>query len=258
MKKLLIALSALIVLLPSRLLAWGRTGHHLVAEIAFTYLDDATKQKVLHYLNGMTIEDASTWMDELRGNTQYPNMSTWHYINIEKGQSFDPASTGNVVTELARVVNELKTAKGLTDEQIRVDLLIIFHLCGDISQPLHDGYGEDRGGNSIQVSFLGTPSNLHSVWDSKIIENKKITIEDCLNQKNNVDAPRKFDPRAWMEEGRAFLPIVYDIKDQQIGQDYIDRAQPVIERQILLGGDRLALVLKEVMAGMPDQAAAVK
>jgi hypothetical protein len=38
--------------------------------------------------------------------------------------------------------------------------LFVAHLVGDIDQPLHAGFAEDRGGNSVDVSFKGRKMNL--------------------------------------------------------------------------------------------------
>ena len=41
---------------------------------------------------------------------------------------------------------------------------------GDIHQPLHAGFAEDRGGNSVDVRFNGRRENLHSLWDTALVE----------------------------------------------------------------------------------------
>ncbi len=43
-------------------------------------------------------------------------------------------------------------------------------LVGDIHQPLHAGFAEDRGGNSVEVRFNGRKENLHSLWDTALVE----------------------------------------------------------------------------------------
>ena len=55
-----------------------------------------------------------------------------------------------------------------------MDLLELFHLIGDLHQPLHVGFGEDKGGNTFEVQFNDKGSNLHKVWDSEIIEYKNL------------------------------------------------------------------------------------
>jgi S1/P1 Nuclease len=57
-------------------------------------------------------------------------------------------------------------------------LKYLIHFVGDLHPPLHTGDKGDRGGNDVQVEFLGQavnpyshkPWNLHAVWDSGIFE----------------------------------------------------------------------------------------
>lgn len=39
-------------------------------------------------------------------------------------------------------------------------------MVGEIQQPLHAGFAEDHGGNSVDVRFNGRKENLHSLWDN--------------------------------------------------------------------------------------------
>jgi hypothetical protein len=36
-------------------------------------------------------------------------------------------------------------------------------------KPLHAGFVEDRGGNSVDVQFNGRKENLHSLWDTALL-----------------------------------------------------------------------------------------
>ena len=48
-------------------------------------------------------------------------------------------------------------------------LIWLVHVIGDVHQPLHCGYGYDRGGNDVSVTFFGKSTELHAVWDSGIL-----------------------------------------------------------------------------------------
>ncbi len=52
----------------------------------------------------------------------------------------------------------------------RTALRFIAHLGGDIHQPLHAGFAEDLGGDSVEVRFNGRKENLHSLWDTALVE----------------------------------------------------------------------------------------
>jgi len=90
MKKIsvLLLVAALIVSVPHVSFAWGKVGHGIVAEIAFSFLDKGTKEKIHKYLGKTSIEGASTWMDELRNDHRYDYMKPWHYVNIPKGKEY--------------------------------------------------------------------------------------------------------------------------------------------------------------------------
>ena len=58
----------------------------------------------------------------------------------------------------------------LYDDDEPTPLSFLVHYVGDVHQPLHAGYGCDSGGTKSDVYFLGKHTNLHSVWDSSIID----------------------------------------------------------------------------------------
>ena len=72
------------------------------------------------------------------------------------------------MAELSMIIIFLSLDK-LYDDQIKTDLFYLFHLVGDLHQPLHTGYPDDKGGNLIDVSYLykSYHTNLHTVWDDE-------------------------------------------------------------------------------------------
>jgi len=232
--------------------AWSRDGHHMVAEVAFQLLSPEAREKLKEALGNTSIDDAATWMDEQRGgNNAYQYLSTTHYINIEKGDKLDPFQKGNIYTELNTVINELEKGKAPAD--FKLDLEILIHLVGDIHQPLHDGYGNDKGGNSVSVSLLGRNTNLHSVWDGGIIQIEHINTQTILNQyaklsPSQINSLKPTNPAAWIAESRAYLDQIYSFSNSTIDEAYIQKAIPIIENQLLKAAIRLAAILEKVMA----------
>src|SRR5207302_6807288 len=112
-----------------------------------------------------------------RGRAPYDH-PTWHYINypiVPVGSSLDPAKyeppaqQENIVNTLAVCMEKIR---GGSDEEKAVYLTWLFHLVGDIHQPLHCTavYSErfptgDRGGNLALIRIRSGPVNLHSFWD---------------------------------------------------------------------------------------------
>ncbi len=251
----------LMVMTTERSLAWGKKGHEIVAQIAFNFLDDSTKKLVKSFLGNMSIEEAANWMDEEKSNSYYNYMRTWHYVNVEKGETYKPTTERDIITVLHSAILDLKNYKNLQKKDIKRDLLLIFHLIGDLHQPLHVGYGIDRGGNSVEIKSPLVSGNLHSVWDSQIIDNKGITKDSCLALYPTLDAKeikqiQNINVLAWMNQSRSLLDTVYSFEDNFLAPEYINNNVAVIERQLLYGGLRLASILNEAFA--PGRAAAEK
>ena len=230
--------------------AWGPEGHKMVADVAKLYLDKGVEEKVQKYLGKMTFEEASVWMDEIKKDHAYDFMKPWHYINIDKDKTYVKTDEGNVVNELEKSIALLGNLKALKDDEINTNVKIVFHLTGDLEMPLHDGYGNDRGGNDIKVDFMGAQKNLHYIWDMGIIEYKKITLDDCIKasakfSKADIKELQKIDVVKWMEESRSLLKNVYDYKDATITEEYITKNVLVIEKQIFIAGVRLAAILNQ-------------
>ena len=241
-----------ILCIPSQASAWGKEGHAIVAEIAMHYVSDPTRAKVLEILKNISVPDAGNWMDNMRSNDYYKFMQHWHYVDIPKDSSYKSGQGDNLIAALNTSFNELKK-NNINAEKTQEDLLILFHLIGDMHQPLHTGYPDDKGGNDIQVSFKGSGTNLHHLWDSDLIEDQNITTDTVLSladqlPKAMINAIRNGNFLSWMNDSRSLLPQVYNFNGHKIDQDYEDRNKRMLELQLLKGGIRLAKVLDAIFA----------
>ena len=253
MKKILISIAFILTLTATseRVFAWGKTGHELVAEIAFHFLDDSTQKIVKDFLGNLSIEEAANWMDDSRGNSYYDYMRTWHYLDMDKGVKYEPSGERNILTVMHSAITELKQYKTLKKSEVKRDLLLIFHLIGDLHQPLHCGYAVDKGGNTISVTGPFVSGNLHSVWDTQILEYEKTNLDSCLEfykatfGNSNIGEITKINEMHWMNESRSYLDTVYSFKDNFLDKNYVDSNILVIKKQLLLAGLRLAAVLKQ-------------
>ena len=88
----------------------------------------------------------------------------------------------NILTAMAE--NESVVKNGNDPERKAIALAWLFHLVGDIHQPLHtaqlftvDYPQGDRGGNEIcvQVTQTGQPMDLHRFWDGVITSSSNLT-----------------------------------------------------------------------------------
>ncbi len=249
MKRILIVLFLSLLFFPRFSFAWGSKGHALIAEVAFKYLDPQTRTHVMGYLGGMSIQQAANWMDEVRSDPAYNYMKPYHYADFEKGEPATAVQGENVVGVLLSTLQDLNHSPTLSQDEIKIRLLYLLHLVGDIHQPLHVGYPDDKGGNLFQVSFLGRGTNLHKVWDTEIIDYDHMSLTDVLGSQALSPARLKqiqqINIVAWANESRSYLGKVYSVQGHKIGLNYIRMATPIIERQLLFAGVRLAGVLEK-------------
>jgi hypothetical protein len=261
-RKILQALvTALFALGPVNAYAWGRTGHEIITAIALHYLTQPAKEQMQELLGSVQPEDAAVWMDEVRISPEYDYMSPWHYIWFPKGASYKSAPEDNLLSALNNAADRLRQYNG--DERKRKEaLMVILHLAGDLHQPLHVAYPDDKGGNATQVFYDGSLTSLHHVWDYDIIASQKISANTCFGLAQTFsDSELKHmesgDFVSWMEESRALLPQVYDYSGRVADNQYLQRNKAVVTLQLLRAGIRLAQVLNAIFVARPVAAADV-
>ena len=184
-------------------LAWGPTGHRVVAEIAQRHLLPAARDSVGRLLGGRSLADVANWPDELRSDPRFDKYKPLHFATVPDGvNSYRDAKKdkcGDLVVAIAALSNFLRTGtrddlfavKALTDtsdgtakgacnpretDPISPDtaLRLLVHFMGDLHQPLHVG-GTDLGGNTIRVTWLNRwQTNLHSTWDDEMVDYERL------------------------------------------------------------------------------------
>lgn len=230
--------------------AYDSVGHTIVAQLAYNYLDSTTTQNVLNYLKGTSFEDAAVYMDEIKSDKSNDYMRPWHYINIPKGESYIPDGEDNIIFQLNKTLKDFDNFKSLKNDQVKTDLLLVFHLIGDLHQPLHVGYADDRGGKDWQVQVVGKGTNLHSVWDELIIQHENITLESCMAYAATISANefqklKNINVIQWMNESRLLLDTLYNFNGHKMDEKYLSNMKPVVEKLLVHGGIRLAAVLEK-------------
>ena len=253
MKPILLT-TAFILLCLGRCVAWGREGHAIVGRIAMQYVSSATRDKIRAILGNTSIEDAADWMDEIRSDSRYDYMQSWHYINISRGKQFDykaAMADDNVFHAINNAVLKLQQ-KGLNPEDQQLQVMILMHLVGDLHMPLHDSY-EDKGGNKVDVWFKGRDMSLHRLWDEELIHEEHISYETVLAAARSVTSAQlkkeqTTAPGDWINEARSYLPVINDIGNGRISNAYAQKSKPIIEHQLAMAGIRLALMLDRVLS----------
>jgi hypothetical protein len=248
--------------------AWGYEGHYVIAEIADKYLGPSASRQVHALLaidNASTLAEVSTWADEIR--SQRPDTASWHFVNIPIDPpagtmaSYDPGrdcARGNCIVEKLR-----EFAAELGDDTLpprrRLEALkFIVHFVADIHQPLHCSDHHDRGGNTVQVEFMGYPTNLHAVWDTALIVNSGFTDERsyAMDLAHHVTPEQvsewsSIDIENWANESYHIArDVIYPDLPHRAGQldnDYERFALPIVSQQLAKAGIRLAALLTMVL-----------
>lgn len=240
--------------------AWGTSGHNIAAGLAESRLTPTAKQEVDRLLAGEskpTLSGVSTWADQIRsdGSALGKESGAWHYVNIaENNCSYDPAVNGNNgsnIVEALRNQTAILADRTQSDASRNQALKFVVHLAEDIAQPMHGGYAQDRGGNSTNVTYLGSKTNLHSVWDSRLLAAGKKSDATYVKELTAQPTPAlgSTDPAAWVKESCniAVSPGVYPA-NSTIGNEYTAKYLPVAENQLKMSGERLARLINTALA----------
>jgi hypothetical protein len=276
MKAWLFVAAAAASLVPAPALAWGKTGHRVVAAIADTQLSGLARAHVKEILGGAeSLDEAANWPDEMRsapGKYWQKTSVPWHFMDFN-GVVYDHAPPeGDAFTAINHFAAVLKDPKSsLADKQTA--LRFVVHLVGDLHQPLHVGRPGDEGGGKIRVTFFGKPTNLHVVWDSGMPDNEQLSftefaakLERHTSSQNVIDW-WDVNPRDWVSESAQVRERIYAdlprVKTQagkkkkkrkgaeelpDVSYGYVFKFQPVMEQQLQRAGIRLAAYLNAIFA----------
>lgn len=212
---------------------------------------------------------AARWPDDVR-STGYDH-PTWHYINYvyapEQGMARTDTTlaTGETVLQ-AFALNQQILRSNAPDSSKAIALCWLFHLTGDVHQPLHttalvdNQFPQgDRGGNLFKIKLLmsSQTSNLHSFWDGMLldaddyttVQNLAVQIRQAV-RRNELPQLGKADLVTWSKESfilaqdNAYrsntLPAGTDQEGAVLPADYTATVMPIARRQVALAGYRLA------------------
>ncbi|KMQ70049.1 S1/P1 nuclease [Chryseobacterium koreense] len=263
MKKILLNLILLFALLSFNFgYSWGTTGHRVVAEIAENHLSGHAKRQLKKIIGKQKLAYWANWPDLVKSDTTgvWKPTEKWHYVNITPQtnqkvftDSLIAQAGPNLYTQIKTLSVQIKDPKTpKKDKEIALRFLI--HLVGDLAQPLHVGRAEDLGGNKIKLKFFGENTNLHSLWDSKLVDSQKYSYSEYAQV---LDVRSKEENRQiqsgtledWFFDSHKMANRIYSqtAAGTSYAYDYNYKFQPLLERQLLYGGLRLAKILNEVL-----------
>ncbi|WP_277979606.1 S1/P1 nuclease [Sphingomonas phyllosphaerae] len=257
---LLALLAALAAILPAPALAWGKTGHRVVAQVADARLTPRARRAVKAILGVETLAEAANWPDTMKSDPSpfwQRQASPWHYVTVPIGKIYADVGAppeGDAVTALTRFSATLRDPRAPLAER-QAALRFVVHLVGDLHQPLHTGNGSDRGGNDRKVTFFGRATNLHTVWDSGLVDDEQLSFTELstwLGARITRAEARDWaatDPRVWIAESAALRDRIYPAAGQDaLSYAYVYENTPRMELQLEKGGVRLAAYLNLLFA----------
>jgi hypothetical protein len=266
--------------LPTSAFAWGKQGHRVTGELAARNLTPAASQRVQEITRGLTLWQISVWADYVRSEPAWRLADTWHYMTVEDESTVQevlggacakpPCGVAQAIDLLAAVLRgdaaqrqhfaALTEAAGVQHYNDSIDLsalALLVHFVGDIHQPLHVGRGDDRGGNQISANWFGEVRNLHSIWDSGLIDSEELSFTELTNGLENEFGSHPVeqgDTVLWAREAKALRSQVYRIWDRtsrdnnlpDLSYQYVHDMRPLVMLQLHRGGHRLAGLLNQI------------
>jgi nuclease S1 len=253
--------------IPTNGYAWGDEGHKTVCQIAFVKVKPATRAAITRLVQAdgqfQTFSDACTWPDHPR------KRAGEHFVNLTRDASGLTADCGVtspcVVSAIAKDFAVLSSSTA-TDDEKAASLKFLGHWVGDVHQPLHVSFEDDRGGNQINV-VGDCRGNLHGVWDGCLVLE---AVGDNVQQAaamlltavtpEQIQAWTQSTPREWANESFKIAESAQtkycamhgascDKPDVSVGVDeaYISANVPIVKEQLQKAGIRLANLLDKAL-----------
>jgi len=267
---------------------WGPEGHSIVAQLAAQNIKASTTNAITKYLpSGTTMASISSLADTYRSSTGGAWSAPLHYLDLLRNQTkvdmnIDCAD-GCVISAILNYTSILRKSgfvfpklQGKLPFRVPLDMAgisvpfmdepnaleFLVHFVGDVHQPLHCGWADDEGGNLVAVKYNTTTTNLHSVWDSRIISsyNTDFTsftteLQNMINTNSSLrDFTKQMDPIDWAQESFDLVRIgsVYVFNSTAtpplLGDWYYEQNLPVVKLRLIAGGLRLGALLDSIFS----------
>ncbi len=263
---------------------WGANGHRIVAQVCENHLSDTAKEKLKDILGNEYLAEITNWPDYIKSERQWKFADPWHYTTVHLDQTIDEVkdyyhrdSTINDAFEAITLMQDIlhgdqeatayfdriidnNRATRLNNSTQATALAFLVHILGDIHQPMHVGKNRDLGGNKISVLYFSERTNVHAVWDTKIIEHEKLSYTEFAHfidklTPEQIAAYQDDSMEEWALESIALREeiynTIYDYTDRETGlpsfswqyqHDFI----PKVEERLVKAGVRLAGILNEI------------
>ena len=247
---------------PPTLSAWGPEGHSLVSRLALTELTPQAQARVAEILGpGRTLVSVASWADQVRNAR--PESANWHFVDIPISAARLVADRdcrgGDCVTAKIEDFRRVLADSSAPPDRRREALMYLVHFIGDLHEPLHSADNDDRGGNEVRLIFHNRQTNLHSLWDSGLLNRMAPADElfpelEAMARKHGAQW-RKGTVADWAGQSHKTarkvtygkLPKARGSAPVTVPPDYERQAAPAVKEQLAKAGVRLAAVLNETL-----------
>jgi hypothetical protein len=253
----------LLLALPQPALAWGKSGHAAIANVAELNLRPAvwSELQTLLATEGVThLSKVASWAD-----TQRAAGDPVHTTRIPIDGSAAPAhactGTAMCADEAIAVYSAILSDRSRSAADREIALKYIVHLVGDLHQPLH---GSDPIGYNLVTLNGAAPVMIHAIWDDTIIDDHGVAsallAQELIN--NGVPTAGGGVPRDWAVESSQIardqvyddLPACWSYKAPScptapvpLSTDYTTRKYPIVAQRLKQAGYRLATLLNTLL-----------
>ena len=258
MKRIILTiLASLLMASPS--FGWGREAHETIAKIADNNLKPSVRKQIEKYLDNHSIVYWAKWMDDYRYTPEYRFTSDWHIVNVDKDLKYYPDhEKGDAILGMNQAIEIIRNRKEHTDSTVAVNIKYIIHLMGDMHCPVHVFY--DGRNQAYDVKFGGgyiqpvMETKIHSVWDMYAIQSCRIwSVSEYAEEldrlsKKEIKAITSGTFEDWANENAARCVVQFDMAKpgDRIAQEFVNEVMPLLEKQMLYAGYRLAAVLNSL------------
>lgn len=237
--------------------AFGRTGHAAIAYIAECNLTPTAKANIGKYLDGHSIVDYASWLDEIRTTPEYKHTDGWHSADVDSlGYWTQGVKKHRAVFGLEKEIGKLQNRGQMTDSAVAVSIKVITHVVGDMHCPCHTFFPGKSQNRYFTIN--GKKYKFHHFWDDDIFEiAQRQDYKDFQKRLDTMTPEKKAEIaggtfRGWVEENGRYLSHLYDtlqpdtVFSPEESDKYIEHAKEVADHQIIISAYRLARVLNSL------------
>jgi hypothetical protein len=248
--------------------AWGSDGHSAIGILAISQLQPDALTELENIVNPLTKQamiEACNWPDDKRETEEWAWSAPLHYINIPRNETVYsesrdcPEESGHqhhpqrpkqlcATQGIKHYASELSSQEATTLQRWQA-FAWLCHLVGDLHQPLHAGFADDRGGNDFDVVFNNEQMNLHGFWDFAMIHQEAGSWQYLVGQLSAfpvIQAGSDWSPEMvndWTNDSHNLASNSLYPATKTIRKNYVEQSWVLAQHQITLAASRLATII---------------